>query len=115
MIHPVRLLFYVSLDTLRSVPSNYYFDLGIEVLNTTHKYHKDELELRPLNTQGMSYTLTVGDLLRDYVNVSDAEIISISGLWKKPFSFDYGARVFPIVRDANWENGMCVCFCVICA
>ena len=100
----MRLVFYVSIEDLRESPKDYYFDFGIEVLNVSEKYHKNEIELRPINAEGISYRLTVGDFLNEHANAS--ELVEISGSWNRPFSYDYGARIFPIVREQNWEDGM---------
>lgn len=78
------------------------------MLNVSNKYHKNEIELRPINAEGMSYRLTVKDFLNEHSNASASELVEISGLWIRPFSYEYGARIFPIVREQEWENGACV-------
>jgi hypothetical protein len=79
-----------------------------------------------LNAQQQNIDLTVGELLevrsfglqfefielnlfvlteQMYQNTSILKV-QFSAQWSRPFSYGNGARIYPIARMVNWENGL---------
>ena len=98
-------------------------DFGIEVTNTSQKFIKDEIELRPLNAGSVISSFTFSPLIMIIIHFSSLvgptlgkEIGSFSGnivaegYWVAPFSSPSLTRIFPIARKSDWESGLFV-FC----
>jgi hypothetical protein len=74
---------------------NYYFDIGYEILDRSKKLHKDEIEIRPLNSPNLSPTLPIGE--------TDGDVL-VTGTLVAPLSFTPGTRVYPIAVAGDWEK-----------